>query len=172
MSNNKSNTGTESENNEIKSTDDLSGITISDAFYDWNVGGSPSGFYSMDTSLPLPSIPPISPLTGGIYGASGYTYTTNNTSVLTTGYSNTTWAGLGASPKINITSNGIEMDEGADLKIGDVSLKTFMQQMSDRLAILQPDPKKLEKFEALKQAYEHYKLLEKLCNVAEDKDKK
>jgi hypothetical protein len=38
-----------------------------------------------------------------------------------------------------------------------------MDKMEERLAILVPDPAKLEKFEALKKAYEHYKLMEKLC---------
>ena len=35
--------------------------------------------------------------------------------------------------------------------------------MEQRLAILVPDPTKLEKFEALKKAYEHYKTMESLC---------
>jgi hypothetical protein len=35
--------------------------------------------------------------------------------------------------------------------------------MEQRLAILVPDPAKLEKFEALKKAYEHYKTMESLC---------
>ena len=43
------------------------------------------------------------------------------------------------------------------------SLKEFMSKMEERLAILVPDPKKLEQFAALKKAYEHYKLMEKLC---------
>jgi hypothetical protein len=38
-----------------------------------------------------------------------------------------------------------------------------MDKMEERLAILVPDPAKLEKFEALKKAYDHYKLMEKLC---------
>ena len=38
-----------------------------------------------------------------------------------------------------------------------------MEKVSDRLSILTPDPKLLEKYDALKEAYEHYKILEKLC---------
>ena len=64
---------------------------------------------------------------------------------------------------VNIHSNGIDLEEHADINIGGQSLKGFMKAMSDRLAILQPDPAKLEQFEALKQAYEHYKTLEALC---------
>lgn len=64
---------------------------------------------------------------------------------------------------VNITSGGVEMADGADIKIGGQSLKEFMKKMEQRLAILVPDPKKLEKFEALKKAYEHYKTMESLC---------
>jgi hypothetical protein len=38
-----------------------------------------------------------------------------------------------------------------------------MEKIEDRLAILaEPDPMKLEKFAALKKAYDHYKLMEKI----------
>ena len=55
------------------------------------------------------------------------------------------------------------MAAGTDIKIDGHSLKEFMKKMEQRLAILVPDPKKLEKFEALKKAYEHYKTMESLC---------
>jgi hypothetical protein len=55
------------------------------------------------------------------------------------------------------------MAAGTDLKIDGKSLKEFMSKMEQRLAILVPDPTKLEKFEALKKAYEHYKTMESLC---------
>lgn len=147
---------------DIDSTDDLTGMAGSGSFYTYN--------------SPLPSVPPsLPPLTGGsgLYtSSSGYTYTTNNTGAIASQNSNLSWNTPWQSSKVTLGNNGIEMDESCDLKIGDISLKDFMQQMSDRLAILQPDPKKLEKFEALKQAYEHYKLLEKLCNETEGIDKK
>ena len=62
----------------------------------------------------------------------------------------------------------ITVPEEADIKIGDRSLKTFMDTMEKRMAILQPDPKKLEKFEALQKAYEHYKHLERLCEIDDE----
>ena len=67
------------------------------------------------------------------------------------------------SPTVNITGTGIDMAAGTDISIDGKSLKTFMNKMEERLAILVPDPSKLEKFEALKKAYEHYKLMESLC---------
>jgi hypothetical protein len=71
---------------------------------------------------------------------------------------------------VNITNTGIDMTNGTDLKIDGKSLKNFMDKMEERLAILVPDPKKLEKFEALKKAYDHYKLMEKLCQEETKED--
>ena len=65
---------------------------------------------------------------------------------------------------INIQEGDLKINEGGDIKIGNRSLKTFMDTMEKRLAILQPDPTKLEKFEALRKAYEHYKTMESLCH--------
>jgi hypothetical protein len=64
---------------------------------------------------------------------------------------------------VNISTAGIEMAAGTDITVGGQSLKEFMKKMEQRLAILVPDPAKLEKFEALKKAYEHYKTMESLC---------
>ena len=88
--------------------------------------------------------------------------------------SSSTWAnstytisGVGANTfngsTVNIDKNGIDMKEGSDIKIDGKSLKEFMNKMEQRLAILVPDPARLEKFEALKKAYEHYKTMEALC---------
>lgn len=55
-----------------------------------------------------------------------------------------------------------------DVKVDGVSLKEFVEQVSRRLAILTPDPKRLERYEALRQAYEHYLTLEALL-VSEEK---
>jgi hypothetical protein len=52
----------------------------------------------------------------------------------------------------------------SDIKIGDVSIKDLLETIMERLAILQPDPAKLEKYEALRKAYDHYKLMEKLLH--------
>lgn len=65
------------------------------------------------------------------------------------------------------TINKLDADEisvTTDLIIGDVSLKNFMKTVSDRLLILTPDPAKLEKYEALRKSYEHFKLLEALLD--------
>jgi len=68
--------------------------------------------------------------------------------------------------------NDISVPEEGYIKIGGRSLKTFMDTMEKRMAILQPDPAKLEKFEALQKAYEHYKHLERLCELDDEGEKK
>lgn len=71
-------------------------------------------------------------------------------------------------------SNGLHVHGDAefegDIKVKGKSLNDFMETLEKRLAILQPDPEKLEKFEALQKAYAHYKTLEALCEVQKDED--
>jgi hypothetical protein len=101
---------------------------------------------------------PTTTITNGGYtigstGTSGQFYTSTGT-----GHNN--WNNP---PTVNITGTGIDMAAGTDITVGGKSLKEFMNKMEERLAILVPNPKKLEQFEALKKAYEHYKLMESLC---------
>lgn len=122
---------------------------------------------TLDTSsLTTITLPSVSYVGGG--GASGSCYTaTTGTSCYptwTTTGTNYTLGGISVSPPtVNINTDGIEIKEGGDLKVDGKSLKDFMTKMEQRLAILVPDPAKLEKFEALKKAYEHYKTMESLC---------
>ena len=81
-----------------------------------------------------------------------------------------TGAGGYNTSSVNISSDGIDMAAGTDIKVDGKSLKEFMNKMEERLAILVPDPKKLEQFAALKKAYEHYKLMEKLCQEPPKED--
>ena len=106
-----------------------------------------STMYSSNT-ITLPS----SSYTIGSTGTNGQYYTSTGTGV--------NWNNP---PTVNISNTGIDMAAGTDITVAGKSLKEFMNKMEERLAILVPDPAKLEKFEALKKAYEHYKLMEKLC---------
>lgn len=56
-----------------------------------------------------------------------------------------------------------------DIMVGDTSLRDWMKTVNDRLSILQPNPRLLEKFTALQQAYEHYRTLEALLH-GQDQD--
>jgi hypothetical protein len=64
-------------------------------------------------------------------------------------------------PRVNITSDGITMKSDADLKIGDRSLKDFMDRVEDRLAILHPNAALEDKWEELKNLRRQYEALEK-----------
>jgi hypothetical protein len=86
-----------------------------------------------------------------------YTFTTNGT----TGYSQPWVTTTGVPNTLDV--KGDANFEG-DIKFKGRSLQELFSKIEDRLAILQPDPKKLEKYEALRKAYDHYKIMEKLIN--------
>jgi hypothetical protein len=114
-----------------------------------------SDFDNMATSLNVSS----AALTSGLFTHPTYTYTTNGT----TGYSQPWVTTTGAPSTLEV--KGDANFEG-DIKFKGRSLQELFSKIEDRLVILQPDPAKLEKYEALRKAYDHYKLLEKL--VQED----
>jgi len=100
---------------------------------------------------------------GTLTGSSGssYVYTTNSTSP---------WGNLTMTNNSQPSSLNVKGDaefEGK-VKINGQDLAEFMEILSSRLAILVPDPEKLEHFEALKKAYNHYKMLEKLCELPKE----
>ena len=113
-----------------------------------------SMYSSGSITLPTTTITNIGAVGSGLNG--GYYVSTGTGSTYN-------WSNATTTPKVNITGDGIDMQSGTDIKIDGKSLKNFMDKMEERLAILVPDPAKLEKFEALKKAYEHYKLMESLC---------
>lgn len=100
----------------------------------------------------------------GSFTVSNYpTTTTGNTLGAT---SLTSGAGTGYPWSTTNAGGLLEVEgEGADIKINGKSLKSFMEKMEERMAILIPDPEKLEHFEALKRAYDHYRTLEALCEL-------
>ncbi len=70
-----------------------------------------------------------------------------------TGYS---WQGSQANSSGTIKLEGAD----ADIFVQGKSMKAWMDAVEQRLCILEPKPELLEKYNALKQAYEHYKTLE------------
>jgi hypothetical protein len=106
----------------------------------------------------------------GLYqvtGTGGYTVATSNNG----SWSNGTWASVNTgttTPSIQV--KGDAEFEG-NVTINGANLAETLQRIQDRLAILVPDPKLLDKYEALQQAYEHYKILEALCVEQYNPDK-
>lgn len=106
-----------------------------------------------------------------------YTVTAVNTAIGAIGSTLTFAPGAVGAASIttnSLTPNSLEVRgdidvRGGDVKIDGVSVKTLLEGVSARLAILIPDPNKLEKYEALRLAYERFKFLEALLG-AEDGD--
>ena len=73
-----------------------------------------------------------------------------------------------ATPSLNVSGDA---EFEGDVKIKGVSIAKALEDIQSRLAILVPDPKKLEQFDALKKAYEHYKTLEALCQLPTKEEK-
>jgi hypothetical protein len=113
--------------------------------------------YTIDTSsLTLPSFSGnVTIASGGTSGS--YLYST-------AGLNGTSWTTTAPSPDLHVKGDA-EID--GDIKVKGRSLEKMLQKIEDRLAIISdPDPAKLEKYAALKKAYEHYKTLERL--IGED----
>jgi len=111
------------------------------------------------------NIPPSITISGssssnyGAIGSSGSFLTSSGSNG--TSWSNINWAG---STQSSLSVRG-DADFEGDVKIKGVSIAKTLEAINNRLAILQPDPAKLEHFAALKKAYEHYKTLEALCEI-------
>ena len=100
---------------------------------------------------------------GGGTGGSGTYYTSgsNGTNWATTTATNP-YVTVGATSNSALKVSG-DADIQGNLTVNGVDIGTMLAKIQDRLAILVPDPARLDKYEALKQAYEHYKILEALC---------
>jgi hypothetical protein len=109
---------------------DLSGITLTNTGIGATVGGVVPTSYTI--------------------GSGGTNYTWADTSY-TTSY---TFAPNDAS--VNINTDGVEIKDGGDLKIGDRSMKEFMDRVEDQLAILRPAPELEEKWNKLKELRRQY----------------
>jgi hypothetical protein len=83
---------------------------------------------------------------GGMGGGGGaQVYVSNGTDA--------TWAAKG---QLKLEGND------ADIFVQGKSMKAWMESVEKRLAILEPKPELLEKYEALQNAYDTYKTLESL----------
>lgn len=64
-------------------------------------------------------------------------------------------------PKVILDQNGIKMEEGSDIKIGDFSLKESLNRIEERLNLLTTNQKLEAEWEELRKLGEQYRLLEK-----------
>lgn len=125
-------------------TEDTIHISSNDTLNDI-ISSTMNSTFSAGTSIGTSTVP-IG--TGAIYG----TYHNTNAPV---------WISTNPTTPNTLDVKGDANFEG-DIKFKGRSLQELFSKIEDRLAILQPDPAKLEKYEALRKAYDHYKMLEKL----------
>ena len=83
-----------------------------------------------------------------------------NTIDTTAIYSVTTGSIISYSFDKNLINTNLVVN--GDINLNGVSMLSLLENIQTRLNILVPDPAKLEKYQALKDAYEHYKLMENL----------
>lgn len=101
-------------------------------------------------------------ITGAGTGAVLATTSYSTGATWTTTGANSPYVVVGATSKSALQVSGDAHIDG-NLRVKGVDVGEVLAKIQDRLAILIPDPVLLEKYSALKQAYEHYKVLEALC---------
>jgi hypothetical protein len=106
-------------------------------------------------SITAPSVTTINSINNNHYtigstGTSGQFYTSTGTG--------SNWNNP---PTVNISNTGIDMKSGTDIKIDGKSLKQFMDNMEERLAILHPNPALEDRWEQLKELRRQYVEMEK-----------
>jgi hypothetical protein len=153
--------------NEDTITIDSSALSDSDVYLD--IDSMSTYTYNVNNAGAIGSSASIY-TTSGMNGTSG-AYLTANTAYGTSWVTNNTSPfSIGSSTLSNPSTmkvTGNAEFEGS-VMINGQNISEFMETISKRLAILVPDPAKLEHFEALKKAYEHYKILEALCEVPKE----
>lgn len=70
------------------------------------------------------------------------------------------WSNTGTAP-VNITSDGIAMPKGSDIKVGGKSLMQAIDKIEERLGILNPNPELEDRWGQLKELRRQYIELEK-----------
>jgi hypothetical protein len=115
-------------------------------------------YYSTST---LPTTGTNYTISNGTWGTGGIG--TITTTPYTTPYITTTTSNPGISVQGDAEFSG-------NIKVKGKDLSEWMDAIERRLAILVPNPKKLEQYEALQKAYKHYKMLEALCEEQTDND--
>jgi hypothetical protein len=92
-----------------------------------------------------------------IYSTFGTSITSPTTYTWSQDY-NTSWSNTAS---VNIDTNGINIKEGGDIKIGDKSLSDAIEKIEERLGILNPNPELEERWDQLKELRKQYMELEK-----------
>ena len=116
---------------------------------------TPSYTYSIDSST-----------TAGFNGTTGVIASGTGTNAIWTATTPYTISGTGTGTPYTLNKNGKMVIQGqeADIDINGKSLKTWMQTVEQRLAILEPNPKLEAEWDELKELGDRYRALEKEIN--------
>jgi len=95
--------------------------------------------------------------------SSGQTLYSSTYTIDTSTWANSSITGIGSLPSsaVHIDTTGIKMNPDTDLKIGNRSLKTFMDKVEERLNILHVNEQLEERWEQLAELGKQYRELEK-----------
>lgn len=130
--------------------------SLSPAYPKFQAFGMAYIYNPTSSTIPTGNITISAAGTSGAYLTASPSWTTaTNPYVYTTAGTNGT-----SSPSLQVTGDA---EIKGELTVQGISVSETLKKINERLAILVPDPVLLEKYEALKQAYDHYKLLEALC---------
>jgi len=145
----------------IKNTTTIGNIDLNTGYTYSTVSGATGAAYNLNDLMSDPyKVGNIDLGTLLTSSMSGVGVTLNATS--SPYYTNTSWGSMQANPaKININQTGIDMESDCDIKIGNRSLKDFMEKVEQRLALLQINPKLESEWKELKELGDQYRQLEK-----------
>lgn len=122
--------------------------------YDTSNGGGGVGGYGIDTITITGGADTITidPLiySGGSSMSSASTFSWNQNYTTAANHNN-----------VNISSSGIDMQPGTDIKIGGRSLMDAIDKIEERLGILHPNPELEDRWDQLKELRRMYNELEK-----------
>lgn len=135
-------------------------ITVDTSSANYTTMHTTNGYTLNTTGTVTTNSPNSTYVNGGFYGTSGVTY---NSTIPSTGYYTGNLGGstnyqsasiyvYGTNPTISTDQTKIDINELGEL----------MKTLKERLLIIVPNFEKHEKYEALKKAYDHYKLIEKM----------
>jgi hypothetical protein len=126
----------------------LGGETVTLDFGSLTLPSQSLSYSYSGSSIDTISIPTITSIGSSCYNTSSYNnYTWNNS------FSN--------DPAVKIDSNGLDIKEGGDIKVGGKSLLDAISKIEERLAILKPNPEMEDKWDELKELGQRYRALEK-----------
>lgn len=101
-------------------------------------------------------------ITTGACGSGGTTYTMPWNGTSASMWNNSAVITVNSTPSPSLQVSG-DADIRGNLTVQGANVTEILAKIQDRLAILTPDPRLLAKYEALREAYDHYKTLEALC---------